>query len=101
MQAGQRRNINFYLKINKMDEGEKSLHMMKDSASAPPEQPHKMEPAPASQHHMVEMPPPSYSEAVPGPAPLPGPKGGLPGVELGTEPVQLSCYHCHRQVTLQ
>merc|ERR1711874_904738 len=37
---------------------------------------------------------------MPGPAPLPGPKGGLPGVmmEFGCEPVQLSCYHCHRQV---
>ena len=52
---------------------------------------------------MVEMPPPTYSEINPGPAPLPGPKGGLPGVimEFGCEPVQLSCYHCHRQVTLQ
>merc|ERR1712079_409384 len=49
--------------------------MMKDSASAPPQQPYKMKPTPASQHHMMEMPPPSYSEAMPGPAPLPGPKG--------------------------
>ena len=77
--------------------------MMKNSASVPAEQPDKMEPAAASQHHMVEMPPPSYSEAMPGPAPLPGPKGGLPGVmmEFGCEPVQLSCYHYHREVTLQ
>ena len=84
-----------------MDEGEKQHHMMKDSASAPPEQPHKMEPAAASQHHMVEMPPPSYSEAMPSPAPLPGPKIGYLDVELGTEPVQMSCYHCHREVTRQ
>ena len=84
-----------------MDEGEKQHHMMKDSASAPPEQPHKMEPAAALQHHMVEMPPPSYSETMPGPVPLPGPKGAISVMEFGTEPVQLSCSNCHRQVTLQ
>merc|ERR1712073_89025 len=61
--------------------------------------PHNMVQMPP--HHMVQIPPPSYSQTMPGPVPLPGPKGpqgGHSGVEFGTEPVQLSCYNCHRQI---
>merc|ERR1712038_1363635 len=123
VRSGQRRNIYFYARLE--IEGENQHQMMKDKASAPPQQPHKMGPPPGSQlhmgqmpphhmvqmpphnmgqmppHHMVQMPPPSYSQTMPGPVPLPGPKGpqgGISGVEFGTEPVQLSCYNCHRQI---
>merc|ERR1712062_617519 len=55
------------------------------------------------------MVPPSYGEAVSGPVPLAGPTvipapviqkplGVFPGVEFGSEPVQLSCWSCHRQI---
>ena len=56
----------------------------------------------------LDQPPPDYDEVMAGPLPLPGPMGsppvfqkplgGLPGVEFGPEPVQLSCWSCHRQV---
>merc|ERR1711990_1058408 len=81
-----------------MSEGKKQHHVM--MMETPPAT------APAQQH--VMMPPPSYGEAVPGPVPLPGPgvaapviqmrPAALPGVEFGPEPVQLSCWSCHRQI---
>merc|ERR1712038_59631 len=96
VRSGQRRNIYFYARLE--IEGENQHQMMKDKASAPPQQPHKMGPPPGSQHHMVQMPPHHYSQTMPGPVPLPGPKGAISVMEFGTEPVQLSCYNCHRQI---
>merc|ERR1712088_634089 len=61
-----------------------------------------------SRQQYGKMHPPSYGEAFHGPVPLPGPRvaapviqmrpAALPGVEFGPEPVQLSCWSCHRQI---
>ena len=79
-----------------MSQEEKQHQMMMmeyDPATAPAQPPHMMSP-------------PGYSEAVSGPSPLTvstapafqTSPGGSPGVELGSEPVQLSCWSCHRQI---
>ena len=85
----------------KMSKGEKQHHMVM-MVPPPP-----TAPPPVQQFNM--MAPPSYGEAVSGPVPLAGPTvtapviqkplGVVPGMEFGSEPVQLSCWSCHRQVT--
>merc|ERR1712066_708349 len=96
------RNNYFQQTRRKMSQGKRQHHvMMMDTPPPPP-----TAPAPAQQQDMT--PPPSYGEAVSGPVPLPGPMvaapviqkpfAGLPGIEFGSEPVQLSCWSCHRQI---
>merc|ERR1712110_409802 len=90
-----------WLKLRKM-KGEKEHHI----DIAPPQQSTMM--APPQQQYMMAMPPPDYEEAMRGPVPLPGPRdaapvsqkplAGLPGLQFGSEPVQLSCSSCHRQI---
>ena len=86
-----------------MSKGEKQHHMVMMDTPPP------TAPPPAQQLNVMALP--SYGEAVSGPVPLAGPTvappviqkfpgPGLPGVEFGSEPVQLSCWSCHRQVTL-
>ena len=85
----------------KMSKGEKQHHMVM-MVPPPPT-------APPPGHQLNMMAPPSYGEAVSGPVPLAGPTvtapviqkplGVVPGMEFGSEPVQLSCWSCHRQVT--
>ena len=76
-----------------MSDGEKQHHMMMMDTSLPP----------AQQSNMMAIPPPNYGEAVS--APVAGaalvyqkPLGVFPDVEFGSEPVQLSCWSCHREV---
>merc|ERR550519_837362 len=60
-------------------------------------------PPPVQQSNMMAIPPPNYGEAVS--APVAGaalvyqkPLGVFPDVEFGSEPVQLSCWSCHREI---
>merc|ERR1712119_278619 len=86
--------------LRKMSKGEKQHHMVMMDTPPP------TAPPPAQQLNVMALP--SYSEAVSGPVPLAGPTVAspviqkplvvLPGVEFGPEPVQLSCWSCHRQI---
>ena len=63
-----------------------------------------MEPAPPQQPSMMNTPPPSYEEAMPMPGsvpvPVPIPKNLNGRSEFGSEPRQMSCWSCYRQVRL-
>jgi len=54
------------------------------------------------QHHMVMMNPPPPTAPPPGQHPnmmvIQKPLGVYPGLEFGPEPLQLSCWSCHRQI---
>ena len=86
-------------RVEKMSEGEKQHHMVMMDTSPPP----------AQQYNMMSIPLPNYGEAVPAPVALSGPTGAasvlqkplgvFPGLEFGSEPLQVSCWSCHRQVT--